>query len=157
MNNPVIKKYGAFAVVLLLVIVLLFSCSGGKKDVAMDFATAMLKDFDAKEMVSLMSDEYKEEYMSQMGAETEKILISKLENRFESVEKNYKDKYGDNWKVKIEYIDTYELEDDMIAVVLSVVFKGSGGFLGLSDKEDTEEMTVSLIKEGGKWKVCEWN
>ena len=55
MNNPVIKKYGAFAVMLFLVIVLLFSCSGSKKDAAMDFATAMLKDFDAKEMVSLIA------------------------------------------------------------------------------------------------------
>lgn len=157
MNNPVIKKYGAFALMLLLVIVLLFSCSGGKKDVAMDFATAMLKDFDAKEMVSLMSDDYKEEYMSQMGAETEKILISKLKDKFKSVEENYEDEYGDNWKVKIEHVDTYELDDDIYAVALSVTFKGSGGFLGLSDKEDAEEMTVALVKEHGKWKVCDWD
>ena len=156
MNNTTIKKYGVIAVVVILVTVLLFSCSGSKKDVAMDFATAMLKDFDAKEMVSLMSDDCKEEYMSQMGAETEKILISKLKENFKSIEENYEDEYGDNWKVKIEHVDTYELDNDIYAVALSVKFKGSGGFLGLSDKEDTEEMTVALVKESGKWKVCDF-
>lgn len=157
MDNSVIKKYGKLVIVALLVIILLVSCSGSKKDVAMDFAAAMLKDFDAKEMVSLMSEEYKEECMSQMGAETEKILISKLKDNFKSVEESYEDEYGDNWKVKIEYIDTYELDDDIYAVVLSVTFKGSGGFLGLSGKEDVEELTIALTKEDGKWKVCDWD
>ena len=122
----------------------------------MDFATAMLSDFDAPKMVSLMSEDYKEAFMSQMGAETEKILIAKLKDTFEAIEDTYEDEYGDNWKVKIEYIDTYELDNDIIAVALSVTYKGSGGFLGLSDKKDTEEMTVALIKENGKWKVCDW-
>ena len=157
MNNPTIKKYGVLAVAVILVMVLLFSCSGNKKDVAMDFAKAMLSDFDAKEMVSLMSEDYKETYMDQMGAETEKILISKLKEKFKTVEENYEDEYGSKWKVKIEHVDTYELDDGIVGVALKVTFKGSGGFLGLSDKEDTEDMTVALIKEGGKWKVCDWD
>ena len=72
MDNPIIKKYCSLAVVALIVVVLLFSCSGSKKSAAMDFANAMLCDFDAKKMVSLMSEDYRENYMSQMGAETKK-------------------------------------------------------------------------------------
>ena len=155
MNKQMIKKWGAIAVVTMLAVTLLCGCSS-KKSVAMDFAEAMLSDFDAKEMVSLMSEDYKAENMDAMGAETEKIFISKLKENFKSVEESYEDKYGSKWKVKIEYIDGYEVDDDIAAVALSVTYKGKGGLFDLSDKEDVVEMTVYLVKEKGSWKVLEF-
>ena len=156
MKSSSIKKYGILALVVVLAIVSLFSCTGGKKDTAMDFANAMLSDFNAKKMVSLMSEEYMEAYMSQMDAQTKKILITKLNDKFKTLEEECVNEYGKHWKIKIKYIDTYKLDDDTVAVSLSVTYKGSGGFLGLTDKEDTEEMTIGLTKERGKWKVCDW-
>lgn len=149
------KKIFSLLAVIILIVTLLFSCSGGKKRVALDFAEAYAKDFNAKKMVSLMSEDYKKDYMEKMDAGTEKILISKMKEKFKTVEEKYEDRYGKHWKVKIEYIDSYKLEEKMVAVSLNVTFKGKGGFLDMTDKENTEELTVLLTKERGKWKVCD--
>lgn len=156
LNNPMVKKCGAIAVVAILIIVLLFSCSGSAKSTAIDFAEAKLSDLNAKKMVSLMSEDYKEDLMKNNNAATEKVLISRLEKGLESYQEKIENKYGSKWKVEIKHIDNYEVDDNLVEVVLSVTYKGKGGFLGLSDEKDTEEVTVALCKENGKWKVCEW-
>lgn len=45
------------------------------------------------------------------------------------------DEFGESWKVKLEYIDEYQTEDGNVEVAINANYKGTGGFLGLSDKE----------------------
>ena len=40
-----------------------------------------------------------------------------------------------------------------VEVAINANYKGTGGFLGLSDKEKTEKITLILVDEGGEWKV----
>ena len=44
-------------------------------------------------------------------------------------------------------------EDVNVEVAINANYKGTGGFLGLSDKEKTEKITLILVDEGGEWKV----
>ena len=110
-----------------------------------------------QKMVSLMSDEYLESNMKKMSAETKKILISKLQNDLNEDKEDTEDRYGNNWKIKIKYIDSYRIDEDTIGVSISVKYKGKGGLLGLSDREDTEEITIKLTRQKGKWKICDWD
>ena len=73
---------------------------GSPKKVAMDFAEAMLCDFNAKKMVSLMSEDFLNQSMENTGAETEKILISVLKENSKAMEEYYIDEFGESWKVK---------------------------------------------------------
>ena len=104
-----------------------------------------------------MSDEYLESNMKKMSAETKKILISKLQNDLNEDKEDTEDRYGNNWKIKIKYIDSYRIDEDTIGVSISVKYKGKGGLLGLSDREDTEEITIKLTRQKGKWKICDWD
>jgi hypothetical protein len=69
------------------------------------------------------------------------------------MEEYYIDEFGENWKIKLEYIDEYMTENGKVVVAINVNYKGTGGFLGLSDREKTERLELSLVDEGGKWKV----
>lgn len=71
---------------------------GSPKKVAMDFAEAMLCDFNAKKMVSLMSEDFLNQSMENTGAETEKILISVLKENSKAMEEYYIDEFGESWK-----------------------------------------------------------
>ena len=146
------KKTGRVIILSLILGVILYSLisgiMGSPKKVAMDFAEAMLCDFNAKKMVSLMSEDFLNQSMENTGAETEKILISVLKENSKAM-----DEFGESWKVKLEYIDEYQTEDGNVKVAINVNYKGTGGFLGLSDKEKTEKLTLILVDEGGEWKV----
>lgn len=151
------KKTGRVIILSLILGVILYSLisgiMGSPKKVAMDFAEAMLCDFNAKKMVSLMSEDFLNQSMENTGAETEKILISVLKENSKAMEEYYIDEFGESWKVKLEYIDEYQTEDGNVKVAINVNYKGTGGFLGLSDKEKTEKLTLILVDEGGEWKV----
>ena len=133
------KKTGRVIILSLILGVILYSLisgiMGSPKKVAMDFAEAMLCDFNAKKMVSLMSEDFLNQSMENTGAETEKILISVLKENSKAMEEYYIDEFGESWKVKLEYIDEYQTEDGNVKVAINVNYKGTGGFLELSDKE----------------------
>lgn len=156
-DSPSKKKTGRVIILSLILGVILYSLisgiMGSPKKVAMDFAEAMLCDFNAKKMVSLMSEDFLNQSMENTGAETEKILISVLKENSKAMEEYYIDEFGESWKVKLEYIDEYQTEDGNVKVAINVNYKGTGGFLGLSDKEKTEKLTLILVDEGGEWKV----
>ena len=151
------KKTGRVIILSLILGVILYSLisgiMGSPKKVAMDFAEAMLCDFNAKKIVSLMSEDFLNQSMENTGAETEKILISVLKENSKAMEEYYIDEFGESWKVKLEYIDEYQTEDGNVKVAINVNYKGTEGFLGLSDKEKTEKLTLILVDEGGEWKV----
>lgn len=151
------KKTGRVIILSLILGVILYSLisgiMGSPKKVAMDFAEAMLCDFNAKKMVSLMSEDFLNQSMENKGAETEKILISALKENLKAMEEYNIDEFGESWKVKLEYIDEYQTEDGNVKVAINVNYKGTGGFLRLSDKEKTEKITLILVDEGGEWKV----
>ena len=151
------KKTGRVIILSLILGVILYSLisgiMGSPKKVAMDFAEAMLCDFNAKKMVSLMSEDFLNQSMENTCAETEKILISVLKENSKAMEEYYIDEFGESWKVKLEYIDEYQTEDGNVKVAINVNYKGTGGFLRLSDKEKTEKITLILVDEGGGWKV----
>lgn len=147
------KKLLTIGSIILLLVLLLTQCSGTKKGVAKDFVEAATSDMNAKKAVSLMSDKYLLDTMDEYGAATKKILISEMQQRFDAHEEDMKDNYGRRWKAAIEYIDGYKDNDGRYYVVLNVTYTGSGGLFGTKDLEDTAEMTVVLVKEGGKWCV----
>lgn len=147
------KKILAIGAIILLLVILLSRCSGSKKSVAMDFVEATTSDMNAKKAVSLMSDEYMENTMDQYGAATKRVLIAEMQKNFDAHEEDMEDNYGRHWKANVDYIDGYKDDDGRYYVVLSVTFEGTGGLLGMQDLEDTDELTVALVKEGGKWRV----
>ena len=100
-----------------------------------------------------MSEDFLNQSMENKGAETEKILISALKENLKAMEEYNIDEFGESWKVKLEYIDEYQTEDGNVEVAINANYKGTGGFLGLSDKEKTEKITLILVDEGGEWKV----
>ena len=147
------KKTLIIAGIVLALILLLSQCSNSKKDVAIDFAKASLSDMSAKKAVSLMSDKYMQDTMDQYGAATKKVLIAEMQQNFDAHEESMEDNYGEHWKTEIDYIDGYKDDDGRYYVVLSVTFKGTGGLFGMKDIEETDEMTIALVKEGTKWRV----
>ncbi len=147
------KKALAIIGVVLALILLLSQCSGSKKSVAMDFVAASSSDMNAKKAVSLMSDKYMLETMDKYGAATKKVLISEMQERFDAHKEDMIDKYGRRWKATIDYIDSYKNDDGRYCVVLNLTYEGTGGLLGMKDLEDTDEFTIALVKEGGKWRV----
>lgn len=114
------KKTGRVIILSLILGVILYSLNSGimgsPKKVAMDFAEAMLCDFNAKKMVSLMSEDFLNQSMENKGAETEKILISALKENLKAMEEYNIDDLGKSWKVKLEYIDEYQTEDGNVEV-----------------------------------------
>lgn len=151
------KKTGRKIVLFLILGVVLYlvisSILGSPKKVAMDFSKAMLSDFNANKMVSLMSENLLNQTMENTDSATPKILISSIKENSKSMEEYYIDEFGENWKIKLEYIDEYMTENGKVVVAINVNYKGTGGFLGLSDREKTERLELSLVDEGGKWKV----
>ena len=126
------KKTGRNIVLFLIlgaVLYLVFSSIlGSPKKVAMDFSKAMLSDFNAKKMVSLMSEGLLYQSMELTGSATEKILISEFEEILKSIEQSYIYELGENWKMKLEYIDEYRTEDGNLEVVINAKCKGTGEF-----------------------------
>ena len=151
------KKTGRKIVLFLILGVVLYlvisSILGSPKKVAMDFSKAMLSDFNANKMVSLMSENLLNQTMENTDSATPKILISSIKENSKSMEEYYIDEFGENWKIKLEYIDEYMTENGKVVVAINVNYKGTGGFLGLSDREKTERIELILVDEGGKWKV----
>lgn len=151
------KKTGRKIVLFLILGVVLYlvisSILGSPKKVAMDFSKAMLSDFNANKMVLLMSENLLNQTMENTDSATPKILISSIKENSKSMEEYYIDEFGENWKIKLEYIDEYMTENGKVVVAINVNYKGTGGFLGLSDREKTERIELILVDEGGKWKV----
>ena len=148
------KKKGIVLVgIIVLLVLLLTQCSGSKKSVATDFVEAFSSDMNAKKAVSLMSDKYMLETMDKYGAATKKVLISEMQERFDDYKEDMINEYGRRWKATIDYIDSYQNDDGRYCVVLNLTYEGTGGLLGMKDLEDTDEVTVALVKEGGKWRV----
>lgn len=137
------KLVSVVAVIVVVVLVLsMFSGGGSAKKVATDFAEALLADVDAKKAVSLMSNELLEQTLSNTGCATKKVLIEYLEPHLEGERSGYK-------SVKIKYVDQQEIYDGYVEVYLSCTYIGSSLF---SD-EVTETITITLTKEGAKWRV----
>ncbi len=121
-----------------------FSILGSPKKVAMDFSKAMLSDFNANKMVSLMSENLLNQTMENTDSATPKILISSIKENSKSMEEYYIDEFGENWKIKLEYIDEYMTENGKVVVAINVNYKGTGGFLGLSDREKNRENRIDF-------------
>lgn len=147
------RKIVLFLILGVVLYLVISSILGSPKKVAMDFSKAMLSDFNANKMVSLMSENLLNQTMENTDSATPKILISSIKENSKSMEEYYIDEFGENWKIKLEYIDEYMTENGKVVVAINVNYKGTGGFLGLSDREKTERLELSLVDEGGKWKV----
>lgn len=138
------KKLVPIALIIIVVILIIGMCTGGgnAKKTAIDFAEALLVDADAKKAVSLMSDELLERTLSNTGCATKKVLIEYLDPSLEDQRNDYKN-------VKVKYVDQQEAYDNCVEVYLSCAYTGGGLFSG----EVTETITITLTKEGAKWKV----
>ena len=147
------KKKRLYIGIVVILILLLTQCAGGKKSVAIDFAEASMVDANAKKAVSLMSEDYLDQMLDRYDAPTKKVLISNMQDSFDNFQDEMVENYGKRWKAKVEYIDGYTEDDGRYFVVLNITFKGTGGLLGLKDLEETTELSVALVKEGGKWRV----
>ena len=145
MNKKVI-----IGILVVIVLVLLFACSGkGYKDTAIECIEAML-DGDTKKFVSTFSEELIEELMIENDCSSKKLLISNFDKKMDKVQEMLKDELGKKWKYKVEYIDS-ELEDDMCIVYLDVTFIEKN-WIG-KKFEEKETLDVYLIKEGRNWRV----
>lgn len=138
-------------IVVITVIFTVFSCGKDAGNTAKTFVEKMYKG-DEKACVNLMSDLYIDEYY-----ETKKLCINSWKNELDNLIEEYKDEYGDNWKVKVKLIDTIDRSEDyeeygvqVAEAILEVTHKGKVWF---TEKTDTEELSVWLIKENGKWKL----
>ncbi len=141
-----IKKYLPVAAIILVLILILSQCSGSKKSVAIDFVEALFVDVDAKKVVSLMSDDLLAEIMESTGSETKKVLISNLEKKLEASMEDFE-------KAKVKYIDEQKIDSSTSEVYLELTYTKSGGLFGLDSDTDTDSVTITLVKEGGKWRV----
>lgn len=148
MSKEHIKKLIPLAAIVVVLIFILSMCSvgGNAKSVAVDFAEALLDDADGKKVVSLMSEELLESTLSRTGCATKKVLIEYLNDGLEETRSDYK-------KVTIKYIDKKALSDGTVEVYLSCTYT-QDQLLSFKDKETTDTLTLTLIKEGSKWKVC---
>lgn len=152
------------AVVLLPLYFFMFG-NGSVKHVAKTYAEAYLSDFNAKKVISCMSDDY----ISARG-ESKKILTNNFKKWLKEDKEDMKDRYGKNFKVKIKYVDKLDGTDEFLL---------SGGYsvypdiyFGNDDKDFPEvtkvcfsvtesgkgddytyNATVYLVKEGLKWRV----
>ena len=164
MINVINKNKKAIVIVLMAIIFITLFCDGrSAKDTAQRFVVATLKG-DAKIVANLTSDITIEE----SNYTTRKLYTHALEENLKKTTERYKDKYGDSWKYKVKVIDTYdvdfsEIEDfveitdyissNMKDVAISIEHKGSGWF---NDKEGTEDIVITCIKQGRKWYVLYW-
>jgi hypothetical protein len=147
LSSKKIISIGAIALVLILII---NSCnSRGYKDTAIAFTKAWL-DGNAKKMVSLMSDDYVDEFMEKSNESTKKTLINTLKKDLEGLQENFVSSYGKKWKYEMQYIDAIK-DDDVCIVTLEVTIKGKKWFSG--NKKESFSIDVELIKKGNKWYV----
>lgn len=150
MSKERIKKLIPLAAIVVVLILVLNMCSGGGnvKSVAVDFAEALLDDADGKKVVSLMSEDLLESTLRNTECATKKVLIEYLNDGLEETRSDYK-------KVTIKYIDKKELSDGTVEVYLSCTYT-QDQLLSFKDKETTDTLTLTLTKEGSKWKVCDF-
>ena len=150
MSKEHIKKLISLAAIVFVIVLVLKMCSGGgnAKSVAIDFAEALLDDADAKKVVSLMSEELLESTLRNTGCATKKVLIEYLDTGLEEQREGYK-------KVKIKYIDQQKMSDGSIEVYLSFTYT-KDKLLSFGDEEVSEQLTITLTKEGSEWKVSDF-
>lgn len=173
-----LMKYGKLAAMVLAAIVvigLLIGIIGGggsPKSVAKNAVNAMIKGKENK-IVSLFSNmatketkkDQAEEYVESWEYEFEdckikSVKVDDVEKMDKDDWKDYKDDYKDMWKEMKKEYDKDDWEDEglnrrfninklkgMATVTVEVEYKDEDG-----DK-DTVEVYVSLLKEGGSWKV----
>lgn len=159
-----VKKFlpAIAAVIVLIFIVGALANSGYKGTVKKIFKS--LENANEKTLISCVSDFELDWYYDGDKAERKDDVKDKLEDRKDYLEEYY----GKNFKIKYKIIESEKLSDDDFEeyleyledytdystkkikavrdVEVEVTIKGS-------EDEDTEEYSLRLIKEGGKWKI----
>ena len=122
------------------------------EEVSSDFTKAMLIDFDAKDTVSLVSEELLDHYMNQLGCSSKKEVIRRMEETFEQRKDDTIGYYGKDWKAKIIDVETRSHEGNSATVIVSVSHEGSEALWNTN----IDEVWVYLVRENNRWKVCDF-
>lgn len=161
----------AAVVIALIAVILIVRAVAVKpyKRVTKQYIAAVEKQ-NGKKMLKLFPKAYVDSMIDQFGAEDKKELIDELEDSMESSHERLEDKYGKNYKIKIErYKDVEkmdkdeldELNDDLddsdikckvkkaYKVEIKVRIKGK-------EDEDSDTITLTVGKVKGKWYIVDF-
>ena len=127
------------------------SCSPPKavEDVASEFTEASAIDFNAKKVISLMSQDLIDTYMNKMGFSSKNELISWVNKSLKVKKEDTIAYYGDDWKAKIIEVEIESLKKDSAIVIVSVSHKGSDALWDTN----IDKWRIYLKEENGKWRV----
>lgn len=173
-NNTPIKKpmlygiIGAAAAVLIILIIIIASVAGNSYKKAIDNYMDVLVYGKANKIEKLAPKEYwdycEEEYDIDIND-----IIDQFEDSYEYLSDSLEEEYGKNVKVRYKITDKDELSEKKLGTIRNnlkdeygiakksvtkaykidaeVTFKGS-------DDEDTEDMTLIVVKIGSGWYIC---
>ena len=158
-------------VLLALVMVLSLTACGanGSHKSVVKTLFASIEKGDAEKMLSLFPEEVLEAMEENLGDEDE--VLEYFEDAMDSLMDEFEDMYGDDIKITYEIEDEDELDEDDIDEIIDFYEEYLDADLDIEaayeleveatiegeDDDDTDEMTIFVIKIDGKWYLDLYN